>query len=533
MMTFPVRLQTLAPLAATILIALIYVWSSTWFVTTDGPSHAYNAWVLGKLLFGNGEVFHEQLEIFWFPFPNWTGHVMMMALQQLFPVNAAEKVLFSIYVITFLTGYFKWAKASGADPGLMVSLMALFLFPQTFAVGFFNNQFGFALLPWVMMSFLNFKHTPTWRNWTNLLLSSLLLYFTHPVPYLTVLLVIGCWLAFENQWWRKDMLNTTWKLLLAFLPSILFFSVYLWSTVSSSFSAFDQFKVLWHGFLELSSLTNYNINREKPVNIGISIFLALLAARTVVFLWKQKPGAFQWAIVSGFTVTALVYFFQPQAFASAGILSFRIQYVPYLFVIWLIVSVRWNRVLASVVSWISIAGCLLMLNVRLPHKLESSEAVEEMMTASAYLKEGDVSVGLSCLHNGCNREGKPISRSSWTFTHVADYLNTSGRQLSLVNYESGLFHFLIHWKRPFNAYPELGCRDGLEHIPPCLYLGNVEKKLGVKVDHVFLVFANCPGLKEHPDYQQTMANLRQAGFQHVYSSEQGVIELYSRPDHSP
>ena len=169
---------------------------------------------------------------------------------------------------------------------------------------------------------------------------------------------------------------------------------------------------------------------------------------------------------------------------------------------------------------------LLLLNIRLPHKMNASIAVEEMMTAAEFMKNDESAIGLSCYHNGF-LDNKDIAHSNWIFTHVADYLNTATKQLSFVNYESGQFHFPVKWNIPYYAYIEIACNQGLEHIPPCVDLHNIEEKFDTQIDNVFLVFAQTKNLKDHENYKTTTRNLEDK-FDLQFTSETGVVELYKR-----
>ncbi|MEZ4722452.1 MAG: hypothetical protein R2813_11325 [Flavobacteriales bacterium] len=506
-----------------LLLTLLYVWSSTWFVTTDGPCHAYNAMVLGKLISGDIN-FTEHLHVFWFPSPNWIGHILMVFLEQMFAVNIAEKMAFSIYAVVYIIGYYQLGKQWLVSANLLVSLMTLLIFPAVFIAGFFNNQLGYALIPWLLMAFQRAKQTPTLKQLLVLTLITLLLYFTHPVPYLIAMMILGLWTVFENQWWseRKSI-----RLFLALFPSVLLMLIYLLSAPGASFQSVESFKTLAFRMLEFDALTNYDSTRERPVNIALAILLLSMFFLTLRSLMAKRFSAFQRSLVVVFSFWVIIHLVQPAGFAGAGILSFRTQYIPYYLITLLIPTIQWPQRIERAVVGICIVGFMLMLNIRLPHKAMASRAVEEMVTTRSYMQSGDVAIGLDCNHNGF-LNGRTIAKSAWLFTHVADYLNAETEQVSLVNYESVLFHFPVHWNKPFFPYSELSCNEGIEHIPPCLKLMGVEDKLGLKIDHVFLVFANKEVLRDHVNYKTTVQNISEAGFHLVYTSANGVVELYSR-----
>jgi hypothetical protein len=508
-------------------ICLLYVWSSSWFVTTDGPSHAYNSMVLGQFLFhGDTNPFEKYLHIFWFPFPNWSGHLMLSLLLEVFALNIAEKILFSIYVVVFITGFSVLSTHLRLNLWITVSLITLFIFPKTFATGFFNYQLGFALLPWAIVAFDPINSHINFICWSRLFLISMALYFTHPIPYFMFLMFCGIFMLLENQRWRKTGLSAAALKLSALIPSFLLMGLFLAETVKETVPSSDEAELLASNFMQLASLVNYNDVRELPATIFISAFLGILLLTGLYKILKPKISNTQLTAFLCFAVMVLVYFLQPASFSSAGILSFRIEFIPHIFLIVFIGSFRWNRIQTISIAFVAVTLNLLLLNIRLPHKRTASIAVEEMMTAAEHMKQNESAIGLSCFHNGYY-DKKNIARSNWIFTHVADYLNTSTKQLSFVNYESGQFHFPVKWNIAFYAYIEIACNQGLEYIPPCIDLRNVEQKFDTQIDNVFLVFAQTKNLEDHENYKTTIFNL-QDKFDHQFTSETGVVELYKR-----
>ena len=118
-----------------IVISVAYIWSSEWFVTTDGPSHAYNSMLLGEYLFGEWKPYQDWLKVFWFPFPNWTGHIALSMLLQVLSIAVSEKILYSVYVITYFLGLHRLAKSAGLNPWLLIALF----FTLCVSTNFYNR----------------------------------------------------------------------------------------------------------------------------------------------------------------------------------------------------------------------------------------------------------------------------------------------------------------------------------------------------------------------------------------------------------
>lgn len=508
-------------------LSLSYIWSSEWFVTTDGPSHAYNAMLLGEYLFGDWSYFGRWLEVFAFPFPNWTGHLVLSALLQIFILAVAEKVLFSFYAILYFLGLHRLAKTAQLNPWLLIGLFAPFLFPQTFATGFYNYQLGYAILPWFLSAFLKLNDGATLMRWFTLLIVSLIAYFTHPIPYLLFWMIAGLFVLFQNKWWSSWVeFRRTLVLVSPLILSLALMAYFLKATVDGATSSPVESSVLMDDFLALTSLMNYNLSRELVVTVSISLFLGILLLLSLKRFIVVPKSALQWSFLMGFLIMTLFYFFQPGSFSSAGILTFRIQFIPHLFFILFASTLTWPKWMNATVGIAFVTLFSLALIIRLPHKLQASTTMSEMMTACDKMEKNKVAVGLNCFHNGFYG-GKIIAKSNWIFTHCADYVNTETRQLSLVNYESNQFHFPMKWKQGFDAYAEMACNEGLEHIPPCVSLDKAEDKFDLEVDYVFFLFPNQAILRDHVNYKTSLANLGDE-FELIYTSETGVIELFKR-----
>jgi len=87
--------------AALAALFLVPFWAVPGYLpSTDGPSHVYNAWVLGQLA---GPAPAPLLRQYYYlnpqPVPNSLTHVALLALMWALPPAAAEKVLLSLYVL--------------------------------------------------------------------------------------------------------------------------------------------------------------------------------------------------------------------------------------------------------------------------------------------------------------------------------------------------------------------------------------------------------------------------------------------------
>jgi hypothetical protein len=74
------------------------VWANRYFLTTDGPAHLYNAWVLKTMLLDPQSKFHALLAFNLNPEPNYLSHALLATLLTVLPPWVAEKALLTLYV---------------------------------------------------------------------------------------------------------------------------------------------------------------------------------------------------------------------------------------------------------------------------------------------------------------------------------------------------------------------------------------------------------------------------------------------------
>src|SRR5205807_2373569 len=98
-------------LFAGLVICLIQVWLPGYYITGDGPSHIYNAQILHDIWLNRNRTFYEQFYSLSYQLnPNWLSHILLAAM--MFVVNGviAEKLLVTVYVLLFISGFHRLLK---------------------------------------------------------------------------------------------------------------------------------------------------------------------------------------------------------------------------------------------------------------------------------------------------------------------------------------------------------------------------------------------------------------------------------------
>jgi hypothetical protein len=124
------------------------IWTVPGFVTQDGPTHLYNAWILAQS-FAPQSPYQDYYTVQWQPLPNWVGHLALAGLLGVVSPWSADRIIMSLTLLGFAAAlvWLRW-KVRG-DSGIVCgSLMAALLalnFP--WLLGFNSFLLGCCLFP--------------------------------------------------------------------------------------------------------------------------------------------------------------------------------------------------------------------------------------------------------------------------------------------------------------------------------------------------------------------------------------------------
>jgi hypothetical protein len=319
-------------------LALLYLvpfWIVRYLPTVDGPCHTYNAWILRQ--YDNVREFprfQEYYEINAEPYPNWIGHGFMALLMLAVPPLVAEKVLVSLYALTFLGGM--WYLAGSVRPGgrWLAFLGFPFVFNHLFQFGFYNFSISLALFPWILGFWWRWRDRPGDLRYVvgiNLLLW--LCYFSHILSFgLSMLAVSGLWLAtLRRDNWRLRMGHVAALAPQGFLP-VWYFLMEGGDTLASWWPFRQQLSY----FVRLGSLHTFGAAQQ---HLAVAVVLTILVLLLLTFQregfprpWKKEEHAFP-LLAAAFTV---VYFLSPEGVSGGTMLKDRLCLYPYLILIpWL------------------------------------------------------------------------------------------------------------------------------------------------------------------------------------------------------
>lgn len=515
---------------------LLYpILANSCFLTGDGPSHLYNSKVLLDFLTDtNVDFYSDYYNLNHNTEPNWFSHAVLAALLVLFSAATAEKILLVSYVLIFAFSIRGVITRINRKNRFLVFVGLPFIFHRMVQMGFYNFSFGFAFCFLGIWFWLANRNRFNWWRLIVFGLINLLTYFTHPIGFLLSGLVIGSIAVgellinnFRKSGSLKESVSTFSKILLGFLPGILLMLEYLGRKGINATPNPDSTKELYHEFLELTSLVNLS-DKEELLAMVLAILFGSLVLYSLVGKIRTKTLSIYDGVFGAFLVMLYIYFNQPGSMAGAGILSVRLQFMPYLVVLLWLAGNSFHPLVKKTTALIAVGLVISFSAIRIPiHKL-ASDAIEEYVSVREHIPSRSTVLPLSYAHNGKTPEGELVSEQIWLFMHAADYIGTDRSLVMFGNYEANTGYFPIIWKESQNPYKHLSKGLGLEHLPPSVDISHYETSSGGQIDYV-ITWCLDNQFKNRPETQDILNQLDE-GYTLAFSSKNNLTKLYRRND---
>jgi len=422
---------------------LVPVWRVPYLPTTDGPSHVYNAAVLRELAAGS-PAFTRVYEADPRPCPNWVTHALLAGGLSFATPATAEKLVFSVIVLTFLFGAWRLAGLFDRRNAVWAFLVMPLSYHVLLQMGFYNYSLGVALVPFALASWWDGRARRGWRPRTATAVWLLLCYFTHALPAAIALVLVGIgWIVLSRRRpWRDQ-----WPELIAFAPAaalLCWFFVAVPSpgghwTWAGAFTWQLLFRV---GLLFTLDVRQIAFSTALGVAFGVLIVLTFLLEnvdwqrRRLRF--RERDGALFAAIFA-----ATLHIAAPLSVEEGLVLKMRLLVFPYLLVLpWL--SPRLPRALfACVFAAVALGNVLFIRNAWKPN----AYAIRSRIAPFAAARSERTFVSL-IFDRTAPRSPLPL------LAHIASYRATESRLVDLGNYEASLAYFPVKF-RPGIRHPSI------------------------------------------------------------------------------
>jgi hypothetical protein len=470
-------------------IMLVLLWpvvSLSFILTHDGPAHLYNSCLIRELISGN-QLVSEFLLLKKFPEPNWIGHFLLADLSLLFSPRLAEKIFLGAYVILFPLFFRKTLRLVNTNNYAAILLIFPFVYSYFFIGGLYNFLAGvvvlFAALNVILPGFAKKGN----KKYLHIFLFSLLLYFSHLIALGVFLVMIFLAHIFL---WKESIQNGNFNLKILFRTSIpviislfpalillaVFFSDKLFMQTNSSAVTLSE---MFNALLYISPIVTLQADPENYYSVVIVCLLIFLLASGII-LWRmkipvttnsniafyQKPSF--WLIAS--LIMFVLFLVVPDQAASGGAVKFRFELIFFLFLIVFINTLPMKGKLNLGVSLL-ITGWVLLKMIYLFPKMKNLDAdVKTAMECTKHIKENSILLPLNYSPN-------------WMHCNLFNYAGTEKNIFVLDNYEAGMPHFPLEWKKGRNPVAIMGDFN-IDPPPLCADVSAFENQTGHNVEYI-------------------------------------------------
>jgi hypothetical protein len=463
--------------AALVALYLAPIWAARYLPSTDGPSHVFNAWALGRLAGwlpeeggasgGSGEsgavagttpLLARYLEINPQPVPNYLTHVALAALMRGLEPAAAEKVLVSGYVLLMAGALWYLAGAVERERAWLALLGLPFIWTNLLQLGFYNFCIGLALFLLALGLWWRYRCRPTPRFAVALNALLVLCYFAHILPAILALGGIGVlWVAsLRRERWQGHLAHLAILAPAAALPA--------WFTLfrqgSPGYPSYASWRSLWIDLAHLRPLWAFVQEGGRTSAILALVFAAWISFTLVREGWlrRRRPWLRE---EDGFLALALlaagVYFTSPEGLAGGSMLKPRLLLVPFLVVLpWLATRLgRWGRV-AAVLALAALATRPALF--ALPCYRAGGRDVESFVRGLDAVPPGSVVVPLVFDHHATS--------CLWigTVDHATGYAAVAKGLLDYDNYEASTDYFPLRYRSWVRAHGDLPIESDPLHL---------------------------------------------------------------------
>lgn len=517
-----------------LVILLLTLWQSRFFLTGDGPTHLYNAKVLLDHWQGhNTDFYSTYYTLNSNPEPNWLGHLLLAGLHSFLPAWLAEKFLLMGIVLLFAFGArFAVRSVNPEQEGLTV-LFFPFLFTDPFHMGFYNFCFSLGIFLYLIGYWLRHKDQFNWKSLLVLALLFCLQYFTHPVTLVAAGLVMagstfynfvleGIPKRFKGLYFWEKYLKLAGSLVLTALPAL---AILLWFLARKGMGNPGEskpFKTLLLELWHMSTLVWQPPSEGALAKIVLLTFGLLILLGMFLSLFQDRKAAGRGLGFASMLMLVL-YFISPDNLAGGGIIQMRLQLFPFFCLILWLTSMPLNDSMQRTIPGAFFIFLCLFFGLRLGTYRALGKAVQEIRSAKVHIPARSTVLPLSFAHAGKKPDGSPLMKGLWLFVHAADYLGADKSLVMFDNYEGNTGFFPVIWNEKVNPYLHLSTGPGQEALPPAVDLKQYAAT-GGRVDFI-LTWCMDDTYAENPDFQRLQNQLAEE-YEKIFVSEAGRVSLY-------
>lgn len=484
--------------------------------TLDGPSHLYNARLIGRLLIGNSTAgsLHELNS---FLLPNSLGHFVLLFLQAFMNPVAAEKAFQGIYLISFALSFRYMLSRIGARLYPWSYLSIPLSWNLLFFLGFYNFCISSALALFTFGYLAGQKKSFGPLQYVTGIALTILVFFSHLFSLVVLIMSLGIWQLIVAMTDMKEkgsgfsisgLIRSFRTFAFIFIPALLLVAWYFLNSTAVSELAFRSFQDLFESLYRYELFMLYRLDAEL---ILAGLFPAALLFLLILSFLKRSDylnrSVPMFVIAS---VLLVLYFIAPAAMASGEYVNERFAFYFMLFVIaGLAAFSSALKVSNVVVTLIFVLFQMSLWAEKVPGFEDEEKRIDEFVKASGYMKNGGTYLPLDY-------------ERSWLSGHQCSYAGVYSGVVILDNYEAFRGYFPVAWKEKKNPFPSLG---DFYAIPPDPDIARYESSTGIRVDFVSLWKFQRDTVNAR---SENLMRLLQLNYEEVYDSHLQRIRLFKR-----
>lgn len=503
-----IRRQELNLFLAMVVLNLTPILSVKYFPTVDGPAHLYNANLIVDLLSGTSswQGFIEFNQSFT---PNWTGHLLLALLIKLFSVSIAEKMILGIYLVGVPISIKLLLKQLRAPSSILVYLVFPFMYGYLFHFGFFNYNLAIVFFFLGLIAWIHALNSKAYYNWLLAGFMAVIIALSHPFVF-GLFCIAACSLTLSRIIVEKSQTLSLIKPLASLIPGIVITCFFLISSESVNQEAkIIPWKDLLISFKYIMPIKGLNPEMYHwPSKILLYLFLGLTALSMVRLMLPSdmsRSTFFIWLIIT--VITAVLVFIMPDYLGDAGLISSRLLWFFFIFLIITFSQIEFPDLIRQTVAVIAVTLAVWTINHNVNQIQEASKLAEEIEMLSSEIERNSTILPIT---HFCSKQ----------FSRVAHYAALNKDQLVLNNYEAELSYFPLVWN--YSRLPKF--RIG--RLGPSDCVGWVEGKvIGTQpIDYVLL--ANEPRCNPDLSCEKELQSALELNYTLVRTSVDGYAKLF-------
>ena len=458
---------------------LFPLFSLTYIVTHDGPSHIYNAGIIRQLI-SNASPASDLLILKSFPEPNWIGHFILLLSNLIFSPVISDKIFLGLYIILLPLFFLSLIKRINPNSMTLAYLIVPFVYSIFFYLGVYNFLMGVTILLLAMSSVIPRIQVGGRQLFLRVFIFSVLLYFSHLLALAVFMLVIATALLFSffetKGISRKEIVNRISGITVAFFPVlILTFIFFLRKLELPNKPSIVTLEEMFSFLIEVRFLITLTYEPEKIYSLVMfGVFATLIVMWIVIKVTakENQPKPYYqrypfWLICTLIMLTC--FFIIPEEAATGGVVKFRFLLLFYLFLIAFLSVANFPRLVKSLLIVFISSWTIVKMNYLYPMMKQLNEEAKTMMQVTKYIEPNSILLPLRYSTN-------------WLHGNLSNYIGTEKNIFILDNYEANTPHFPVEWKKNRNPISILGEFTG--NVPLCADINKFEIQTGKKIDYV-------------------------------------------------